>query len=154
VSAGQDQPGGIAVGLRATVTAEVTDGDTAEALGSGDLPVLGTPRLLALAEAACVAAIAPQLTAGQTSVGTAVSLEHHRPSVVGTPVEVQAELVEVEDRRLFFGFVAYGPGGGEDAVIGAGTVQRVIVDAARFLAKATAGGADGGGADGGSDSGR
>ncbi len=77
---------GIATGLRATVTAEVTDADTAQALGSGDVPVLGTPRLLALAEAASVAAVAPHLASGQTTVGTAVSLEHSRPSPVGTAV--------------------------------------------------------------------
>ncbi len=131
-----EEPGGISPGLRATVTAEVGEGDTAIALGSGDLPVLGTPRLLALAEAACVAAVAPQLPAGQTTVGAAVSLEHHRPCVLGTPVEVSAELVEVEGRKLVFGFIAYGPGEGEDAVLGAGTVHRVLVDAERFLAKA------------------
>jgi fluoroacetyl-CoA thioesterase len=132
---------GLVVGLAATVTAEVGEADTAIALGSGDLPVLGTPRLLALAEAACVAAVRSHLDSGQTTVGAAVSLEHHRPSVLGTPVEVRAELVEIEGRRLFFGFIAYGPrpgehGDGDDAVIGAGTVQRVVVDAERFLAKA------------------
>jgi predicted thioesterase len=149
--------------LRATVTALVGEDDTAIALGSGDLPVLGTPRLLALAEAASVAAVAPQLAAGQSTVGASVSLEHHRPSLVGASVEVQAELVEIEGRKLFFGFVAYGPGEGEDAVIGAGTVQRVLVDAKRFLAKARAGAAGAAGAGaagagaagaGGSDAGR
>jgi fluoroacetyl-CoA thioesterase len=134
-AAGRDAAG-FTIGLRATVTAEVGEDDTAIALGSGDLPVLGTPRLLALAEAACVAAVAPQLSPGQTTVGAAVSLEHHRPSGLGTPVEVQAELVEIEGRKLFFGFIAYGPGDGDDAVIGAGTVQRVLVDADRFLARA------------------
>ena len=127
---------GPTVGLQATVTAEVGEDDTAIALGSGDLPVLGTPRLLALAEAACVAAVAPVLAAGQTTVGAAVSLEHRQPSPLGTPIEVRAELVEVTGRKLFFGFIAYGPGGGGDAVIGAGTVQRVLVDAERFLRSA------------------
>jgi fluoroacetyl-CoA thioesterase len=127
------------VGLQATVSAEVGEEDTALALGSGDLPVLGTPRLLALAEAACVAAVAGKLPDGQTTVGAAVSLEHHRPSGLGTGIEVRAELVEIEGRRLFFGFIAYGPGEGDDAVIGAGTVQRVLVDSERFLARARAG---------------
>lgn len=127
---------GIATGLRATVTAEVTDADTAQALGSGDVPVLGTPRLLALAEAASVAAVAPHLASGQTTVGTAVSLEHSRPSLVGTAVTLEAELTEVEGRRLVFIFIAYGPGDGDDAVLGAGTVERVLVDRDRFLARA------------------
>jgi fluoroacetyl-CoA thioesterase len=129
---------GLTVGLQATVTAEVGEDDTALALGSGDLPVLGTPRLLALAEAACVAAVAPQLPAGQTTVGAAVSLEHRKPSPLGTPIEVRAELVEVTGRKLFFGFIAYGPGTDDEAVIGAGTVQRVLVDAEQFLRRASA----------------
>lgn len=129
----------LAVGLRATVTAEVGEADTAVALGSGDLPVLGTPRLLALAEAACVAAVAPHLGPGQTTVGSAVSLEHKRPSLIGSSVEVQAELTDMQDRRLHFMFVAYGPGVGDEAVVGAGTVQRVLVDSERFLRKAAGG---------------
>jgi fluoroacetyl-CoA thioesterase len=129
---------GVIAGLRATVTAEVTDADTAVTLGSGDVPVLGTPRLLALAEAACVAAIAPQLPAGTTTVGVAVSLEHSRPSPLGSQVEVQAELTGVEGRRLTFMFIAYGPGTGDDAVIGAGTLERVLVDRDTFLAGAGA----------------
>ena len=131
--------GSIAAGLRATITADVTDEDTALALGSGDVAVLGTPRLLALAEAACVAAVGPQLAAGQTTVGTGVTLEHRRPSLVGTPLEVEAELTEIDGRRLVFMFIAYGPGEGEEAVIGAGTVERVLVDADRFMARAGAG---------------
>jgi fluoroacetyl-CoA thioesterase len=126
----------LTVGLRATVTAEVGEADTAESLGSGDLPVLGTPRLLALAEAACVAAVAPHLAPGQTTVGSAVSLEHKRPSPLGSSVEVQAELTDIDGRTLFFMFVAYGPGSGDEAVVGAGTAQRVLVDRERFLRRA------------------
>src|SRR6185437_5802823 len=134
MSAGRPQPDpGLTVGLQATVTAEVGEDDTAIALGSGDLPVLGTPRLLALAAAA------PQLPAGTTTVGAAVSLEHRKPSPLGTPIEVRAELVEVTGRKLFFGFIAYGPGTDDEAVIGAGTVQRVLVDAEQFLRRAGAG---------------
>ncbi|HXP20485.1 MAG TPA: thioesterase [Streptosporangiaceae bacterium] len=128
----------LSVGLRATVSAEVTEADTAVALGSGDVAVLGTPRLLALAEAASVAAVAPQLAPGQTTVGTAVSLEHKRPTLPGVQIEVDAELTEIDGRRLVFMFIAYGPGTGDDAVIGAGTVERVLLDRARFLARAGA----------------
>jgi fluoroacetyl-CoA thioesterase len=130
------EQGGLVIGLRATVSAEVTDADTAAALGSGDMPVLGTPRLLALAEAASVAAVAPHLAAGQTTVGTAASLEHRRPSPLGTQIEVDAELTEIDGRRLVFMFIGYGPGGGENAVIGAGTVERVLLDRESFLARA------------------
>ncbi len=131
---GDDGVAVLAAGLRASVSAEVADADTAEALGSGDVPVLGTPRLLALAEAACVAAIAGRLGKERTTGGTAVSLEHRRPTAAGATVDVEAELTEIIGRRLRFNFIAYGPGDGDDAVIGAGTAERVIVDRARFLA--------------------
>src|SRR5689334_15872032 len=71
---------GLAAGLRATVRHVVTEGDTAIEAGSGDVPVLATPRLLALAEAACVAALESHLDEGMTSVGTGVGLEHRRAS--------------------------------------------------------------------------
>ena len=126
---------GLEAGLRATITAEVTDADTAQALGSGQVPVLGTPRLLALAEAACVAAVAPNLAEGQTTVGIAVSLEHRRASPVGASLEVEAELTGIEGRKLSFNFIAYGPGDGDESVVGAGTVDRMLVDTERLLAK-------------------
>ena len=118
----------------------MTKADTAIALGSGDVPVLGTPRLLGLAEAASVAALTPHLPAGQTSVGVAASLEHKRPSPVGAPIEMQAELTGVDGRKLTFMFIAYGAGAGDDAVIGAGILERVLVDADRFIAGAAGGG--------------
>jgi len=144
---------GVAAGQRASVSAVVADADTAISAGSGDVPVLATPRLLALAEAAAVAAIAPQLAPGMTSVGTSASLEHRRASPVGAEVVVEAELTEVDGRRLMFSFIArespYRPGGGagqgagsaagdggEDLVVGAGTMERVLVDRAAFVARA------------------
>jgi fluoroacetyl-CoA thioesterase len=126
---------GLEAGLRATITAEVTEADTAQALGSGQVPVLGTPRLLALAEAACVAAVARHLAEGQTTVGVAVSLEHRRASPVGASLEVEAELTGIEGRKLSFNFIAYGPGDGDECVVGAGTLERMLVDTERFLAK-------------------
>ena len=126
---------GLEVGLRATITASVTEADTAQALGSGDVPVLGTPRLLALAEAACVAALAPNLDEGQTTVGVAVSLEHKRASPVSASIEVEAELTRIDGRRLWFNFIAYAPDEGDDVVIGAGTVERMLVDTERFMAR-------------------
>jgi fluoroacetyl-CoA thioesterase len=142
---------GPAVGLRATVRHVVTEADTAIEAGSGDVPVLATPRLLALAEAACVAALGAHLGAGMTSVGTGVALEHRRASPVGTEIEVEAELTELAGRRLVFAFIARhvvpGPGGGtagrdpdadEELVAGAGSVERIVVDRAKFLARAAA----------------
>ena len=128
----------VTVGLRATVRAAVTEADTATAMGSGDVPVLATPRLLALAEAAACAAVAPQLADGLTTVGTSVSLEHRRASPLGTEVVVEAELTEVDGSRLVFGFIARVGGTDDDMVLGAGTVERVVLDRARFIARARA----------------
>ncbi len=128
----------LAAGLRATVRAVVTEADTAAAMGSGDVPVLATPRLLALAEAAAVAAVAPQLADGLTSVGTSVSLEHRRASPLGAEIVVEAELTEVDGSRLVFGFIARVDGTDEDLVLGAGTVERVVVDRARFINRTSA----------------
>jgi fluoroacetyl-CoA thioesterase len=128
----------LAPGLRASVRLVVTDTDTATAMGSGDVPVLATPRLLALAEAASVAAVTPSLESGVTSVGTSVAMEHKRASAIGAEVVVEAELTEVEGRRLVFRFIAWqqradGSARDEDNVVGAGTVERVLVDRDGFV---------------------
>ena len=131
----------LAPGLVSFARLVVTGADTAIAMGSGDVPVLGTPRLLALAEAAAVAAVRPALEPGLTSVGTSAVLEHKRPSPVGAEVVVEAELTEVQGRRLVFSFVArqHRPGDApddHDAVVGAGTLERVLVDRDRFVSQA------------------
>jgi fluoroacetyl-CoA thioesterase len=120
-------------GAEATLTFTVTDDDTAAALGSGSLPVLGTPRLLAWCEATTCTAIAPLLGEGETSVGTRVELEHTRGSRVGSEVEVTASSVYHDGRLHRFGVVAREADGGR--VVGTGEVTRVVVDAERFLGR-------------------
>jgi fluoroacetyl-CoA thioesterase len=116
----------------AVLSFTVTDDDTAAALGSGSLPVLGTPRLLAWCEAATCAAIAPALGAGETSVGTRVELEHTRGSRVGARLEVTASAIFHDGRLHRFSVVARQ----DDArVVATGEVTRVVVDAERFLGR-------------------
>lgn len=117
-------------GLRGEVSVVVGDEDTAVRIGSGDVPVLGTPRLLALAEAATVEAVRGRLGDGETSVGTRVELRHLAASPVGVRVTVAAELEGVDGARLAFGFVATDERG---AVVGRGRIERVVVDRERFL---------------------
>jgi predicted thioesterase len=109
----------------------VGEHDTATALGSGDLPVLGTPRLLAWCEAATCAAAA--VARDQSSVGTAVALEHLAASPVGDRLSVEATLRDVDGRRLGFDVVARRLADG--TVVGRGEVHRVVVDRERFLAR-------------------
>ena len=120
--------------LTAVLRFTVTEDDTAAALGSGSLPVLATPRLLAWCEAATCAAIEPVLPPGGTSVGTRVVLEHLAASPVGRRLEVTASVAHVDGRlhRLTVG-ARHLSGDRPGAVVGAGEVTRVIVDAERFL---------------------
>jgi predicted thioesterase len=119
-------------GLSARVELIVTDADTAQNLGSGDVPVLGTPRVLALAEAASVAALASRLDPGTTTVGTHVELDHVAATAVGRRVTALAILAKVDGRRLLFDIVVRD---GEE-LLAEGRVERVVVDRQRFLAKA------------------
>jgi len=110
---------------------EVTDADTAVALGSGDVSVLGTPRLIAWMEAATVRAAAALLDPGQTSVGTAIRIEHRRATTVRGGVEITATAPgDIAGRRLTFDVLAVDDSG---QVVAAGQIDRVIVDRNRFL---------------------
>lgn len=123
----------IKTGLQATIEREVTDADTARAVGSGDLPVLGTPRLLAWAEQATCAALAPYLPDTRTSVGTRVQLDHVGASPVGAEVRVTATVAYTDGRLVRFEVVASHVG--DEKVVGHGEVTRVVVDRDRFLAR-------------------
>jgi fluoroacetyl-CoA thioesterase len=116
-------------GLEATFRYTVTEADTAAAVGSGEVPVLATPRVLALAERATVAAVACALEAGATTVGTRVELDHLAPSPVGAELEVQAVLEQVTGRRLVFAVRLHDG----DRPVASGRVTRVVVDTAAFL---------------------
>jgi fluoroacetyl-CoA thioesterase len=115
-------------GRRATVSLEVSDADTALALGSGDVPVLATPRVLALAEQAAMQAIGSSLPEGRTSVGAWAEVEHLLPTPVGERVDAEAVLLGVHGRRLEFS-VTVRSGDEEVAHI---RHRRVIVSRARF----------------------
>jgi fluoroacetyl-CoA thioesterase len=125
-------PAGIEAGLTATVDRTVGEEDTAAAIGSGSLPVLGTPRLLAWCEAATCAALEPVLEHGQTSVGTRIALEHTAPSALGATVQVTASVVHVDGKLVRFSVAARQDG----KLVGSGEVTRVVVDAERFMSRA------------------
>lgn len=125
----------IATGQSATLEFTVTDDDTAASLGSGDLPVLATPRLLAWVEAATCAAVAAGVDAGSSSVGTRVQLEHVAASPVGATVTVSATTSYVDGRLVRFEVVAEHTVGDTTKVVGHGEVTRVVVDRERFLGR-------------------
>jgi predicted thioesterase len=125
-------------GLSATVEREVTEAMTAEALGSGDVPVLGTPAVLTLAEEAAVAALAGRLDEGSTTVGSWVELHHLAPTPVGARVSATATLVAVEGRRLTFDVTVADPAGAVAEV----RHTRAMVPREPFLATARSRGTD------------
>jgi len=126
-----------------TLSFTVSEQDTALALGSGDVPVLATPRILAWMEAATVAAASSRLDSGSTSVGIEVFLTHGRASGVGARIDVEVTSVTEQDRGLTFEVVARerargsaDPGGVDDgAVVASGRVVRAVVDRQRFLSR-------------------
>lgn len=122
-------------GLTATVSLDVTDADTALAIGSGDVPVLATPRVVALAEEASVQAVAGALAKGSTTVGYRVQLDHLAPTMPGTTVHAEAVLEAIEGRRLTFRVAVTDHRG----LVAAGRITRVTVERDRFMEKAAGG---------------
>lgn len=124
----------VAVGLTGEARLVVGEGDTAVALRSGDVAVLGTPRLVALFEEATCNALRGVLDDGQSTVGMRVQIDHLQPTPVGAEVVVEAYLDKIEGRRITFTATASDSGG----LIAAGKVTRVVVDVERFMTKCCA----------------
>jgi predicted thioesterase len=119
-------------GLTGKTSAVVGDADTALAMGTGDVDVLATPRLVAMCEEACCRALIGALEPPQTSVGVRVQLDHLAPVRVGATLAAEATLERVEGRRLVFAVSAFDSAG----LVAAGRMTRVVVDTDTFLAKA------------------
>ena len=115
-------------GLKYTLDFIVDESLTARHVGSGSAGVLSTPMMIAYMEGACLKCVQPQLEEGYTTVGTAVNIRHLAATNVGEKVTVECELTEVDRRRLTFRVEAKT----ERGLIGEGTHERFIVDAARF----------------------
>lgn len=121
----------VKTGLKHTSELTVTDAVTAIAAGSGDLPVLATPMMLALMENAAMLAVRNELPEGCTTVGGHIASSHLKPSKIGEVVRAEAEVTKVEGKKIEFKVSAYAG----DALLGAGTHIRFIVDKERFMAK-------------------
>lgn len=118
-------------GSTATVELTVADADTAISIQSGEVPVLATPRLVALFEQAALMAVEGQLGANETTVGMRVQIDHLAPTGVGAQVTAEATLDRAEGRRLIFNVAAHDAKG----LVAAGKITRVVVDVDRFLDK-------------------
>jgi predicted thioesterase len=118
-------------GSSASVDLTVGDDDTAIAHKSGSVPVLATPRVIALSEEACVAVVEGRLEEGSTTVGQRVQLDHLQPTAVGGIITAEATLEAVQGRRLTFTVSV----NDERGLVAAGRITRVVVDTGRFLDK-------------------
>ena len=110
----------------------VATADTASSLHTGAVPVLATPRLVALCEEAACCAVEPLLPEGTTTVACRVQFDHLAPIRVGSEVHAEAVLERVEGRRITFTVSVTDASG----LVGAGRVTRVVVDLDTFMAKA------------------
>ena len=121
----------IEIGLKHTSELTVTDAVTAMAIGSGDMPVLATPMMMALMENAAMLAIKDKLPEGCTTVGGHIESSHLKPSKVGDKVSATAEVTKVDGKKIEFKVATYSG----DTLLGEGTHLRFIVDRERFLSK-------------------
>ncbi len=119
------------IGLKHTSEIMVTDSLTAISMGSGDMPVLATPAMLALMENAAMLAIAGALPEGYTSVGGHIESSHLRPSKIGDKIAAIAEVTKVEGKKIEFKVTACSG----ESLLGEGTHIRFVVDKKRFMSK-------------------
>ena len=122
----------ITVGMKGEAFTQVEREDTAKEVGSGDLLVYATPCMVALMEGAACEAIAQCLSDTQTTVGTALNIEHISATPVGLEVRAEAEVTAVEGKVITFSLRAFDEAG----EIGKGTHKRVLVNSQKFLEKA------------------
>lgn len=124
--------GEIAIGISHTSTLTVTPAHTAIALGSGNLPVFGTPAMAALMENAAMQAIAPFLDDSESSVGISLNITHDRATAMGDTVSATATVTHSDGRRIDFEVSAADSAG---VFIGKGVHSRFVVDKEKFMAK-------------------
>ena len=121
-------------GLKLTLTKTVTEDKTARVMGSGTLDVFATPAMIALMEETAYKAVQESLDKGMGSVGTYLDVKHLAATPLGMTVTCEAELCEIDNRRLVFTVKAYDEAG----LIGEGRHERFIVQNEKFMAKTNA----------------
>ncbi len=118
-------------GLKGTKTDVVTDQNTAIRYGSGGAAVYATPAMVGLMEAACLSAVDPLLPEGMATVGISLNIRHLAATPVGMSVRAEAELIEIDKKRLVFAVQAFD----DKEKIGEGSHDRFIIDLDKFLKK-------------------
>jgi fluoroacetyl-CoA thioesterase len=121
----------IEIGQEYSYCSIVTYQQTAAFMGSGDMPVLATPAMVAMMEHAALMVVSSYLEDDETTVGSMVHINHLRPSAVGAKITICASLIEIAGRKLTFSVKAKDG----ETVVGEGTHVRYIVNRASFMSK-------------------
>ncbi len=121
----------LTINEKKTIELIVEDKHSAINVGSGDLPVFGTPAMIALMENASIDLVRPHLEEGSTTVGIHIAVDHVRATPIGAKVKATAELIAIDGRKLSFTIKAED----EKGIIGEGTLDRFIVFNDKFMAK-------------------
>lgn len=124
----------IEVGLKGRSETVVTPSNTADAVGSGLVPVFATPFMIALMENAAAGALLPFLAEDEGSVGTHLDVSHDAATPIGMKVWAEAEVIAVEGKKISFTVQAFDEAG----PVGKGTHERFIIKPEKFLAKVNA----------------
>lgn len=119
------------IGQRHELTEGVTTHRLAVNMSSGALPVYATPAMICLMEKTCMNLASIGLTDGQSTVGTQINVSHISPSPMGAIIRCEAEITEIDGRKITFKVATYDNQG----LIGEGTHERFIVDDQRFMEK-------------------
>lgn len=119
----------VEIGLKHTSELVVNDAVTAISVGSGDMPVLATPSMLALMENAAMLAVADALPEGCTTVGGHIESSHLKPSKIGDKVFATAEVTKVDGKKIEFKVSAFSG----ETLLGEGSHLRFIVEREKFL---------------------
>ena len=117
--------------LTYTSQLKVTEAVSAISMGSGDLPVLATPAMMALMENAAMLAVAPHLPEGGTTVGGHISASHIKPTPIGETVTATATVTKVDGKKIEFEVKAHCG----DTLLGEGSHLRFIVDREKFMSR-------------------
>ena len=121
----------IEIGLKHTSELIVSEAVTAMTVGSGDMPVLATPMMMALMENAAMLAVRDELPEGCTTVGGHIESSHLMPSKIGDVVRATAEVTKVDGKKIEFKVSAHSG----DCLLGEGTHLRFVVDKEKFISK-------------------
>ena len=119
----------IAIGQKHVSELTVTDAVTAMAIGSGDMPVLATPMMMALMENAAMLAVKDELPEGYTTVGGHIESSHLKPSKIGDVVRAEAEVTKVDGKKIEFRVSAWSG----STLLGDGSHLRFIIDREKFM---------------------